>query len=94
MYFIQQQSPLYVVSDSTGIPQYWYVHDKSFPKKDQRFLEQYLKDGAEILQREVGVLADTHKPFQEEEERRMRAMLDILLYARSVWNEEDERGSF
>jgi hypothetical protein len=92
MYFIKQKSPMYIVSDSAGKIQYWYLNDKpDFSKKDQRFLEQYLTDGSEILEREVRIIADIARPFTEKDESRLASMLALLVYARKVWEEESTR---
>jgi len=89
----------YIVSDSLGKPLYWYIHDA--PKSEtpeekgsgRQMLSRYLKDACGVLKSEIDILADSSCQFTEANEKQLTLMLQSIISARKMWQEEEANES-
>ena len=88
MYSIKNKN-VCVRSGSHASP-YWIVAE-NLPQEraGQRILEKYLVEGCAVLGKEIAAIADTSKPFTQQQVKRVEAMFVLLVDARKAWQEED-----
>jgi hypothetical protein len=69
-------------------PIYWYLYDQPKAHNSQKILERYITDAQGIFSRNISSLSDFQKPFTFEDEKHLCVMLELLLDARKIWEEE------
>ncbi len=90
MYTLTKSRRSYVVSDSSGVPSYFFIHDeKSTEEKGQDLLAQYLNEARVIFKSECDILLATDRSFSIADAERLTIMLKLLIDARKTWQEEE-----
>ena len=70
-------------------PIYWCLYDRPKTHNSQKILERYIADAQGIFSRNVSCISDFKRPFTFDDEKHLCVMLELLLDARKIWEEEE-----
>lgn len=90
MYTITQKS--YCIVSSSAASLHWLLNDapkaKAKAKETQKILEAYITDACAVFLKKTKALSDFKKNFTRADEKHLSSMLELLIEARRVWEDE------
>jgi hypothetical protein len=71
-------------------PTFWYIHDRPAKVSSQGILEDYIRSAHASFISQLELLTRFDSSLSNHDERQLKNMLDLLITARSEWEEESQ----